>query len=142
MKRYTLQVPATLSNLEIIADFIASSLDQKGISDGVIFDIRLAVDEICSNIILYGYKGSKGPIDIDCTVADQYIQLEISDEGIPFNPLTLPDPDIKADLDHRKIGGLGIYFVKTIMDETRYEFRDGRNIFTIKKMVNPPPSDH
>ncbi len=138
MKRYTLEVTADLPNLKVIADFIASSLD--GIGDGVIYDIQLAVDEICSNIMLYGYRESKGPISIDCTVGDRYVQLEIADEGIPFNPLSLPDPDIRADLDHRKIGGLGIYFVKTTMDETAYEFKDGRNILTIKKMVNAPPS--
>ncbi|MDG6258150.1 MAG: ATP-binding protein [Methanomicrobiaceae archaeon] len=142
MKRYTLQVPADLPNLEIIADFIASSLDQNGIDDRVAYDIRLAVDEICSNIMLYGYRGSKGAIDIDCTVGDQYVQLEIADEGVPFNPLTLPDPDIDADLDHRKIGGLGIFFVKTVMDELEYKFRGGRNVLTMKKRVNAPPSGH
>jgi serine/threonine-protein kinase RsbW len=142
MKRYTLQVPADLSNLEIIADFVASSLDPSGISDGVVYDIQLAVDEICSNIMLYGYRGSPGAISLDCTVGDHAIRLEITDEGMPFNPLTVPDPDIDADLDHREAGGLGIYFVKTIMDELEYEFRDGRNVLTITKMVNAPASDH
>ena len=140
MKRYTLQVRADLPNLETIAEFIISSLAANGIGDGVAYDIRLAVDEVCSNIMLYGYGESPGAISLDCRVGDRSVELEIADEGIPFNPLTLPDPDIDADLDHRKVGGLGIYFVRTIMDGMEYEFRDGRNILTLTKRVNAPPS--
>ena len=127
-----LTVRAELESLATIADFLATALE--GSTDEVLFSVQLAVDEACSNTILYGYPGGEaGSITIVCTVEDDTVHVTIADDGVAFDPLTAPPPLLDIPAEERPIGGLGVHFIRTVMDSVAYTRRDERNILSMKK---------
>jgi serine/threonine-protein kinase RsbW len=133
MKRSDLTIDADIENLSKIAEFLEDVLGECEFSGEVLFNVQLAVDEACSNTILYGFPGGGGAIEIACEVDDAAISIVIADQGMPFDPLTAPEPDIEADIADRQIGGLGVYFIRTVMDEVAYEYTGEKNVLTLKK---------
>ena len=96
------------------------------------FKIDLVIEEIVVNIVNYGFKGIKnGIIDITINESDHNIILEISDNGVAFNPLEKKQPDVTAGLDKRIPGGLGIFFVKQIAEEIQYTRKDNKNMIRL-----------
>ena len=99
-------------------------------------EICLAVEEILMNIISYAYQDElEHKIEVKWWLEDENICLEISDDGIEFDPLSLPKPDLEASVEERKIGGLGIYFVRQLMQEVKYRRENERNILLLKKRI-------
>ena len=98
---------------------------EAGWSDKLTMDLLLCCEELLTNTITYGFAEAlpPGSRHAQLTVAAQpgNVTIELSDNAAPFNPLLNPDPDLTLDLEHRPIGGLGVYFVKRIMDELHYE---------------------
>jgi anti-sigma regulatory factor (Ser/Thr protein kinase) len=91
------------------------------------------VDEICSNLIQYGYAGQEaGMIHLQIEDQDPMLQVTLEDNGHPFDPNSLDPPNLSENIEERKIGGLGIYLVKETMDEVGYESSGGRNVLTMK----------
>jgi len=129
--RFELEIEGKLENLSVIGEFIADSMRDFGLDDRKIFEVQMAVDEACTNIINYGYTAEVGMINITCRRRDEDVMVVIKDTGKPFDPTSVPPPDLDANLEERKIGGLGVYFMKTLVDEVKYEFRDGRNVLTM-----------
>ncbi len=130
-----LTVEGTMGNLPKILEFIASSLRKHHVDDVKAFETRLAVDEIASNVIIYGYKDMKGNISVSCHRVNDSIVITIKDEGVPFDPTKVPPPDLSPDLEHRKVGGLGIYFAKKVMDTVTYKREGGFNVLTMTRVV-------
>ena len=97
----------------------------------------MAVEGIFLNISSYSYeeKGGMVLLEIENEQDDTSLKLTISDTGTPFDPLSAEEPDIHQPGRERKIGGLGIMMVKTTMDEIQYEYKDGKNILTIRKLI-------
>ena len=95
----------------------------------------IAIDEIYSNIVRYGYRNRTGPIEVRVISREEQrrVMLQFIDEGVPYNPLTNTNPDITLSAEERQIGGLGIYMVKKTMDDVKYKYENDRNIFTIEK---------
>ena len=124
-----------MENLSVIADFILKSMKQFGIATAI-SEIQTAVDEACTNIIKYAYSEKGGIIDITCKVQDNNFIVTIRDRGKPFDPHSVPPPDLEADFDKRKIGGLGIYLMRTLMDDVSYSFdaTEG-NTLVMKKIL-------
>jgi len=116
-----LNIDAKLENLSVIGDFIATAMRQLGIEEGI-FEVQVAVDEACTNIIKYAYSYKAGIITITCELQDNDFVITIKDKGRSFDPASIPSPDLGADLDHRKIGGLGIYMMRKLMDDVSYSF--------------------
>jgi anti-sigma regulatory factor (Ser/Thr protein kinase) len=114
-------VDARLESLSLIADFISRSMSQLGIKAGV-FEVQTAVDEACTNIMKYAYSEAGGVITITCEMQGTDLVVTIRDMGKPFDPASVPQPDLEADLDRRKIGGLGIYLMRKLMDDVSYSF--------------------
>lgn len=131
--KFELEIEAKLENLAVISDFIVDSMREFGLADRKIFEVQLAVDEACSNIINYGYTdtGDMGMINIICSTRKNEVEIVISDAGTPFDPTSVQPPDLAANLEERDIGGLGIHFIKTMVDELTYEYRDGKNVLTM-----------
>lgn len=100
-------------------------MSQLGIKAGVL-EVQTAVDEACTNIMEYAYSQEGGIITITCELQDNDFVVIIRDKGKPFDPSSVPLPDLEADLDKRRIGGLGIYFMRKFMDEVSYSF-DAKN---------------
>lgn len=111
-----------------LADHVDAFCERWGIAPEHAFNLNLALDELITNIIMYGYEDDeKHQIRIGLSWNDQELVAELVDDGRPFDPLTQsPDPQIETPIEKRKIGGLGLHLVKTLMDEVRYR-RDGRN---------------
>ena len=126
---------ADFDNLDEIRAFVGESARRVGFSEKEIYSIQLAADEASSNIIEHAYAGVKdGKIEIDCIVLDGGIKIVVRDQGKSFNPSSVPEPNVKADLSERKIGGLGMYLMRKLMDEVTYESSaDAGNILTMIK---------
>jgi len=102
----------------------------------VVHDISVALDEALSNIIAYGYEPeTKCEIAIRLTCSPDEIKIEIEDRGRAFDPLQAPTPDLTTDLASRTVGGLGIHFIKALMDAVAYERHDGRNCLRMVKRI-------
>ena len=88
-----------------------------------------------TNIVSYAYKPGRGDTTLRLDVSQDPAEVTITfiDHGVPFDPLAKEDPDINLPAKQRKVGGLGIFVVKNLMDDVFYEYRDGQNILTMKK---------
>ena len=132
----TLTVPASRDQLDTVQGFVDEALAQVPCTLETQLQIQIAVEELFVNIASYAYP-SGGEAVIGCQVEREpaSITIQFRDWGKPFDPLAGEDADITLSAEERKIGGLGIYMVKTSMDETRYVYEDGQNILTIKKYL-------
>lgn len=130
-----METDAKLENLASIANFIRNSMGEYDLNQRMIFQIQLAVDEACSNIILHGYPQKKGKIHIYCSKNDGKIFVVIEDWGKSWDPCKVKVPDLNADLEEREIGGLGVHLIKTFMDKVTYHKENGKNILTMIKSI-------
>ena len=130
-------VDATVDNLEVVQDFVREELEKQDCSMKIMMQIEIAVEEIYVNIVHYAYNPQVGKATVRCEVTENPMQVMIQflDSGIPFDPLAKEDADITLSADERDIGGLGIFMVKQSMDEVNYEYKDGKNVLTIKKVL-------
>ena len=136
MKELTMS--ADRKKIPAVIEFVNQVLDALGCSLKAEAQIDIAIDEIYSNIVKYGYEEEGGEVTVSFDTSEEPLAMTLSfrDEGKPFNPLERRDPDVTLSAKDRKIGGLGIFMVKKSMDDIRYEYRDGKNILTIKKNLN------
>ena len=125
---FGLSVRARLDNLSKISDFICDSMKSFGLDEHEMFRLQMAVDEACTNIISYGNLDKSSKIDVICRNEGEKIFVVVIDEGIPFNPLEVSPPDLKAPLKDRQAGGLGVHFIKTLMDKVKYERKGEKNV--------------
>ncbi|HVP13740.1 MAG TPA: ATP-binding protein [Phycisphaerae bacterium] len=127
--------PAKFDQLEAIRKFAGQAARDMGMDDSDIYTVELAVDEACTNIIEHAYRGIKGG-DIECTCDAQAESLTIilRDHGKPFNPSSVPYPNLDAELKDRKVGGLGVYIIRKLMDEVHFEpLGESGNVLTLIK---------
>lgn len=119
-----------------IVDYIMSSPDIPA-DENVQFKIRLSVEEAVENVVRYAYDGGVGWIEVSTALTCGGVELviELKDAGVPFNPLDKPDPDITLSAEDRQVGGLGIFICKKMMDEVIYNYVDGCNVLTMKKIL-------
>jgi serine/threonine-protein kinase RsbW len=130
----TITLPAKLDSLYESMNFVSSCARELGFSNERISEIELALEEVLVNIFNYAYRdsGLDGNVEITCKLADtQSFVIEIADTGVPFNILSVREPDVSAEIDKRPIGGLGVYFVKRLMDDIKYKREAGKNILTL-----------
>jgi len=128
----SIRLPAIIENLDKFIDFVHTCVGEYISIDKKIMEIELAAEEALVNIFKYAYPEKPGQVEMQCDSDDsKKITIEIRDSGIPFNGLSRPDPDITADLGDRKIGGLGIFLIKKMADEVRYNRSGDTNVLTI-----------
>ncbi len=127
--------PAQFQYLDEIREFVAEIASRGGFDSKEVYSIQLAADEAASNIIEHAYEGvSNGVIEIGCEVKNGTLTITMHDHGRTFDPGRVAPPNIKADLSERKIGGLGIYLMRKLMDDVRYESIPGKgNRLTLQK---------
>jgi serine/threonine-protein kinase RsbW len=118
----TSMFPARFENLAAIVDFVATIAQQAGFSEKDVYAIQIAVDEACSNIIEHAYEGNnQGQIRCSCLAEKTALTITLCDQGLPFNPREIPQPNFSDDLEQRQIGGLGLYFMHQLMDEVTFQ---------------------
>jgi anti-sigma regulatory factor (Ser/Thr protein kinase) len=125
--------PAEIKELSSVLVFLEEELDKAQTNPKLMVTFAIAVEELFVNVAHYAYPDSKGTAKIGIDTSGDSIVVQISDSGIPFDPLAKPDPDVTLAAEDRKIGGLGIYMVKKSMDSVVYEYKDNQNILTISK---------
>jgi len=131
-----LTVPGQFEYLATIADFIAEMGRDAGFDQDLIFHVQMAVDEACSNVIEHAYgAGDKGDITLSCDCNGKEWVISIYDKGHAFDPSSVPEPDLNANLDDIKTGGLGLYFMRQLMDEVEFTFdkKKGNKLRMVKR---------
>lgn len=144
MAKETISFPGTVDSLEPLRDCVGEKAEKAGLSKKAIFNLKLAIDEIATNIILYGYEAAGLQADIELTseLTDNELIITLSDVAQPFDPLArdLPtDEDLRLSLEERQIGGLGIFLTVNGVDDFAYQYSEGKNInsFTMKLSSGP-----
>lgn len=138
-KKFELTVESKLENLPRISEFIDETMrhcEVHSVKD--IYAVQLSVDEACTNIIKHAYSNkSEGTIVIRCMLSStgEKFTVNIMDWGKAFDPTIIPEPDTESDLDERKVGGLGIFFMRKFMDEVKYVRSDDMNLLIIVKYI-------
>ncbi len=128
-----IKLPAKLEYLEIFIASVKAAAEKYGFAQTRIAEIELAAEEILVNIFNYAYAESEGYAEvITGTDGDRNFVIEISDTGIPFNMLLLNRPDITSDISERRIGGLGVFLARELMNDIRYCREDNKNILKIR----------
>ena len=119
-------------NAEII-DYVIDCPELSGLSDDILFKLRLCVEEVEENILCY--SGSTW-IEVKVENNGEEVSIKFKDGGIAFDPLAKEDPDINAPLEQRQVGGLGIFICKQMMDKLVYCYEGGCNIFEMSKKIS------
>ena len=133
-----LKVEASKDNLPDVTVAIDKELEKNACPAKIRKQVRLAVEEVFVNICDYSYDSSGGMIEIetDISIPEEtvsVITIKIEDAGRQFDPLTCENPYISIPIAQRKLGGLGIFLFRQIMDDVGYEYKDGRNCLTMTK---------
>ena len=123
-------------DLPAAADAATQFLEGNNASEGVIFAANLAIEEIVTNTIKYGYDDArKHEIIVRLEVTENSLNIEICDDGREFNPFNEPEPNVSLRSDEPRIGGLGVHFVRKMLDTCAYDRRKGRNIVKLSKKL-------
>jgi len=127
--------PGNYKSLEAISEFIIDQAVQARFSPGEVYAIQTAVDEACANIIDHAYGGENiGKIEIRVSEIQNGLRIVLQDKGEPFDPSEVPDPDITSPLEIRKERGLGVFFMRQLMDKVIFKFSQTEgNILTLVK---------
>jgi serine/threonine-protein kinase RsbW len=122
-----ISVSSTTDNLAKVRSFIKKTSISVGFDDETANKIVLATDEACTNIIKHAYKYSKsGKINVNVSFSKKKLRVAITDEGTQFNSKSIPEPDLKKYYEEKRIGGLGMFLMKKLMDEVIYSQPNAR----------------
>lgn len=135
-----LTVPGTLDSLAPIGQYVLAAAEAAGLEKKVAYRLRLAVDEIATNIVTYGYEeaGFTGDIKLQAIIDEQTLTIVVEDMAPPFDPYKHDTDGLDLDLplEHRKIGGLGVFLAINGVDRFEYEYVDqrNRNVFVMHRL--------
>ncbi|HEX9116399.1 MAG TPA: ATP-binding protein [Anaerolineae bacterium] len=132
-----------MSDLPHVIDFVEGCAEQAGVNPSARFDLQLAVEEACTNVIQHAYGGSGGDFEVCFETTEHDVVITLHDHGQPFDPARVTPPDIKRPLTERRVGGLGLYLMAKLMDEIRFNFApDGNTLTMIKRdVIGVEPAD-
>jgi serine/threonine-protein kinase RsbW len=124
------------SEIRILANGVLDFGKENDLHQNVLDDIRLAFEEMFSNIVSYGFDDDREhEIVMEMELGADLLTMKIRDDGRPFNPTEYVNPDLEKPLDKREVGGLGIHLVRHVIDEWEYKSEQGKNILTMKKWI-------
>ena len=123
-----------ISEMRVLSNTVKEFCKENSLSGEVTHDIHLALEEIFSNIVFYGFQDQdEHQIAISFSLKDNTLILEIKDDGIPFNPLESKTLDLEIPIEERERGGMGIHIASELMDEIEYFRKQNKNILVMKK---------
>ena len=124
------------AEIETLMKEIVKYCHENDVDDAACFDVQLALDEMISNTIKYGYEDQGiHKIQVRVGVQNQKLLLEIEDDARAFNPLEAPAPNLSLPAEERPIGGLGIYLMRAVMDQIDYKRTGTKNILRMTRAV-------
>ena len=130
---HTAKFPARFDSLESIGELTAQAAIEAGFDDNAVYEVQLAVDEAATNIIKYAYGEKEGPLRLIMELHGKVLMITLVSWGKPFDPTAVSAPDLTAGLEERRIGGLGMYLIRKMMDEVSYSFDPTGNRLIMKK---------
>jgi serine/threonine-protein kinase RsbW len=134
--RLALELAPDLGEISRLIQAFENLGERLQLAPDTLYQMTLVLDELVTNVISYGGIGpSDGPIHVEFKAADGVLETIISDPGKPFDPRNAPEPDTGQALEERKIGGLGVHLVRSIVDSFDYCYAAGRNRVTLRKRL-------
>jgi serine/threonine-protein kinase RsbW len=142
--KHILTVPGRYEKVQQVCQFMAQGAMQAGLGETAVFHIELACDEACTNIIEHAYGGEGvGDIEVSWEIVGSRFVITIHDHGRAFDPAQVPTPDTLSDLytsetdlvENLRVGGLGIHFMRKLMDDVRFHFDAQGNTLTLIKNI-------
>ena len=124
----SLRIAARVEQLAAAVAFVEQGADRFGLSAKQQFAVTLALEEAFVNVCHHAYPHGTGEVELACGGEGDLFVLAISDGGVPFDILSLPAPDLTTDIMERKIGGLGVHFIRTLADRVSYRREGQRNV--------------
>ncbi len=131
MATKTLIRAAEVGNLEEVIGFVEECADRCGLDAQRKFGLLVAIEEAFVNVCHYAYPDGAGNVELACGCEGESFMVELADDGIAFDILSLPDPDTTAGIMDREIGGLGVHFIRKLTDDVSYRREAGRNILRL-----------
>lgn len=139
----TLKVRGTLNDIDPVINYAVSAAHKAGLSEQGLHRVRLAVDEIATNIVVHGYDeaGRSGDLSISAEYDEEQLTIYLEDTGEEYDPRNTPSPDLTTPSEKRPLGGLGIYLALWAVDQFYYEHEQDRNrsILIVQKPCDHPP---
>lgn len=132
----TIRLEADLRDIERLNRMVRQFGELHDVPGRALYAMNLALDEVVTNVILYGYDDPRGQeiaVRIECVPGE--LRANITDGGREFDPLTVPRPDLDLPLEKRALGGLGVHLIRSLMDRVEYARVDGKNVLTVKKGI-------
>ena len=141
----TLKVRGTLQDIEPVINYAVTAAHEAGLNEQGLHRVRLAVDEIATNIVMHGYEeaGRSGDLSISAEYDDDQLTIYLEDTGEAYDPRSTPPPDLETSVEKRPLGGLGVYLALWAVDQFHYEHAQNRNRSTLivqKPCDNDNPS--
>ena len=128
---YSATIPADTGAIAGVTDSLGKIMKAHAFGEDEILDVQLAAEEAIANIIRHGYRDGTGEITVSCSASGEMVEVQIEDSAPPFDPLSLPEPDLAADIDSRTAGGLGIPLIRRVTDGITYRYENGKNILVL-----------
>jgi serine/threonine-protein kinase RsbW len=130
-----LRFPADLGQLADVREFIRNGAAARGATAEAVADLVQAVDESVTNVIVHGYRGTRGPIEIELSSVGSTVSAVVRDEAPPFDPTSVPTPDLARPATRRRPGGMGVHLARDLCDQYRYQRRSHRNELTLVRSL-------
>ena len=131
-------IPAEAKYLVQIRDFTTKYAKRNRFSRKEMNELKISIDEICSNIVRYAYEGmERGDIQVRIQRRKNLITINIIDTGVEFDPSTIEAPNLGRHVQERRSGGMGFHLVKKLNDEVLYERVGNQNVITIRRKIGP-----
>lgn len=135
--RHRISVPASYAGLKDLFDECLRFADQHALGDDVRHDMYIAIEELVSNVMRHGGRpGIRPRVTVSASLTPDDLRVTVADNAPAFNPLAAPAPDLTTPLDDRGIGGLGLHFVRTLMDSVQYRRQYDRNHVRLRRRVH------
>jgi anti-sigma regulatory factor (Ser/Thr protein kinase) len=135
MASHELCVEPVVSEIPRLIDWVEACCGADGLPDHLSFKTALALEEAVTNIMKHAFDGVPPPhlITVRLDIAAALLVAEVIDNGRPFDPTTVPAPDLSLPLEQRPTGGLGIHLMRSIMDRIAYRRGNGNNLLRMEK---------
>ncbi len=133
---HTLTIPSSTRFLEDVREFVTTHASEAGFSDMVVEQLKMAVDEACTNVIEHAYEGeSEQPVEIAIILSRDKLTIRIRDKGRQFDEMSYREPNLIEYAKTRKSGGFGVHIMRKLMDEVAYKSSGGFNVCTMVKYL-------
>jgi anti-sigma regulatory factor (Ser/Thr protein kinase) len=134
--RTTFVIKNSLAELGGLLPRISEWCRENGVSEEITYEVKLLVDEVASNVIRHGYRDeNEHTVSLDLALGNDELLIQVVDEGVHFDPLIIPPPDISKPVEERRPGGMGIHLVKNLTDRLDYRRENGKNCLTMRKNI-------